>query len=252
MREQLCTRDLTDHNIDNNPYETLLVLTDWHQIICTFKKTLLVWGQRKPSETDQVYYMDYGPSIVLFPLFYLSSSSTYSPCPLSHYLPITSSSCGLLVTMETSRFALLLSTLVLIFPPILFPFPVMNIFKTECRCVVCFYLFICHIWGSGEWWVFCVNVCFQHWGSLTVVHSDNIVHCCLPTLLSAYIECIQKEKQEVLYININPHLVHLLCCVAAAFCSNYIVCALLFLHHEKTLEIYWIWFMITTSSPGAT
>lgn len=54
---------------------------------------------------------------------YLSCLSMHSPCPLSRYLPTISSSFGLLVTMETSQFALLLSTFIHIFSPILFPLP---------------------------------------------------------------------------------------------------------------------------------
>lgn len=78
-------------------------------------------------------------SIVLF-LFYLCTLSIYSPCPLSHYLSITSSSCGLLVTMETRWFALL-SKLVQIFCRFLLSLWGLGIFKTACWCVVCFLLF---------------------------------------------------------------------------------------------------------------
>lgn len=129
-------------------------------------------------KTDQVfsYNMGFQAFFCSFPRFYMSSLSTYSPCPVSHYLLITSSSCGLTVTMETSQFAPLRSTLVHIFSPVFLS-------------------------AFGEWvyWKLHISVffVFSHIG--------------------------WSEGQQ----------------------NNNLVWALLFLHHEKTLEIYWKWFMIT-------
>lgn len=237
-----------------------------HDTTFTFKKTLLLQflnslcfqsPQREHFETDHVYSYNMGFQAFYCssPLFYLSSLSTYSPCPLSNYLPITSSSCGLLVTIETSRFALLLSTLVHIFSPC-FPLSLwgLDIFKTcMLMCVWFVFMIVAHIgWrgGQGSCGVLCVHVCSQHWGSLTDTHSDNIVHCCT-------FECFlfktmhSKVSGGVAYKCYPPFCSLALLCGCAVLCKWSSMGAFVLAPCKNTF-IYRIWFMITTSSPGAT
>lgn len=153
--------------------------------------------QRKCVATVQPFKLP----IVLFLLFFLSCLSTYSPCPLSHYLPITSSSCGLLVTMETIWFALLLSTLVHFS---LFSSQLLGTVHIENRMLMSV-LFGWHMQDEvgveEEWWL----LCFQHCGPLL---SSTSVWLC---------------------INISP----VFTCFAVWLClyTHIIVCAPLFLNN---------------------
>lgn len=199
--------------------------------------------------------------LLLFLVFlcYPSSLSTLlTPlCPLPHYLSITSSSCGLQVTMATAWFALqTLSTWVHVS---LFPLssPSLALPFWSCWCVSVRLLKKDVMKKRLECLLLFIDLCFLLSGSLSDIHSDTIVHSYFAALLLDYIlvKCLHKEGLylNVLYILKKIALISL-SFFALWWCSFVLsiwLCVFYCSCRRSILDVS-DKILITSSSPGAT